>query len=42
MVEEVAPGDWEIQVDFPGRQFNGPVSRVYTLLPPIFEGVPAP
>lgn len=42
MIEEVVPGDWTIRIDFPGGQFPGPVSKVYTLLPPIFEGVPAP
>ena len=41
MVEEVLPGDWEIEIDFPDTEFQR-VSSVYTLLPPIFEGVPAP
>jgi hypothetical protein len=42
MIEEVVPGDWEISVAFPGGEFPGPFKKVYTLLPPVFEGVPAP
>lgn len=42
LVVEVAPGDWHIEVAFPGNQFPGPVSKIYTLLPPVFEGLPVP
>lgn len=40
--EEVAPGEWDIKVAFPGGQYGGPISKTYTLLPPVFEGVSVP
>jgi hypothetical protein len=42
MIEEVAPGDWDFKVAFPGGQFAGPISKTYTLLPPVFEGISVP
>jgi Caspase domain len=42
MIEEVPPGDWNIKVSFPNRQFPGPVTWNQTLMPPTFEGVAAP
>ena len=42
MLEEVPPGDWEIDVLFPEGQFPAPGSKIYTLMPPIFTGVPVP
>jgi hypothetical protein len=38
---EVEPGDWTIEINFPGGEFPaGTLDR--TLTPPIFEGVPVP
>jgi hypothetical protein len=42
MIEEVPPGDWDIEILFPGGQFAGPISKTYTLLPATFDGVPVP
>lgn len=42
MVEEVEAGDWDVDVRFPGGQFPATPPRSYTLMPPVFEGVPVP
>jgi hypothetical protein len=41
MEVELEPGDWDIEVAFPGGEFpNGKLAQ--TLTPGIFEGVPLP
>jgi Caspase domain len=42
LIEEVPPGDWDIQIAFPGRNGLRPFRKIYPLMPPIFEGVPIP
>jgi hypothetical protein len=41
LIAEILPGEWTIDVKFPGGQFqNG--SKLDTLIPPVYEGVPLP
>ncbi|MGB7990635.1 MAG: caspase family protein [Candidatus Methylophosphatis roskildensis] len=42
MVEEVDAGNWDVEVRFPGGQFPAPPPFSYSLMPPVFEGVPVP
>jgi hypothetical protein len=39
---KVPPGDWEVQVRFPGGQFRSPPPLACVLMPPVFEGVDVP
>lgn len=42
LVEDVAAGDWTVEVSFPGGQFASPPPEQYKLMPPVFEGVEVP
>lgn len=42
VIEEVAAGDWVIQVRFPGGEFPSPPPWEEPFVPPVFEGVPVP
>lgn len=42
MVEEVDAGNWDVEVRFPGGQFPAAAAVSYSMMPPVFEGVPVP
>ncbi len=42
LIAEVAPGDWEVVVQFPGGEYPSPVLQTHLLTPPLFEGVDVP
>jgi len=39
---KVSPGEWTVQVSFPGHEFADPPPAKYTLSPPVFQGVDLP
>jgi hypothetical protein len=42
LCQEVTAGHWQVHVRFPGGQHTDVLAQSYTLMPPVFEGVPVP